>query len=147
MPDIGAVWVERELRNVVLAHKGPIFNIQSRRSVEMWTHWRKISRCTMNDDSVFNWEECSFCSCWDAFPLSFIRQAHHQVSVSWAACQFLDGETFAWTLAAPPTVLSGTESVRVTHTESCYLILSTSIVWAEGWAWLEEKSGYQRWSD
>lgn len=48
----------------------------------------------------------SFCSCWDAFPLSFIRQVHHQVSVSWAVCQFLDGETFAWALAAPPTVLS-----------------------------------------
>lgn len=62
MPDIGAVWVEWEPRDVVLAHKGPIFNIQSRRSVEMWTHWRKISRCPMNDDSVFNWEEC--CCAW-----------------------------------------------------------------------------------
>lgn len=28
----------------------------------MWTWYKRISRCSMNDDSVFNWEEC--CCVW-----------------------------------------------------------------------------------
>lgn len=73
----------------------------------------------------------SFSCCWELFPPRLIPPVRHQVRVflgprasSWMA------ETLAWTLATCPTVLS--ESPTVTHVESCYLILLTSIVWADG---------------
>lgn len=71
----------------------------------------------------------SFSGYWELFPPRLIPLALHQVRVflglhasSWMA------EILAWTLAARPTVLSETELPRVTHIESCYLILLPSIV-------------------
>lgn len=67
----------------------------------------------------------TFSSCWELFPPGLIPLAHHQVRVflghhasSWIA------DILTWALAARLTVLSETESPRVTHIESCFMLLT-----------------------
>lgn len=88
-----------------------------------------------------------FCSCWKPFPPGLILLVCHQVSVSWAFCQFLDG--WSTCLASGCSLHSALwkESPRVTHTENCYLILSSSIVWLKvEFRWEREMQGAElRW--
>lgn len=123
-----------KLRYVTFSWKGPAFNMQSRwKPVEMWVQGKRFYTAMwmmtfLIVKSIAVHEPKDSCSgCWVLFLPGLIPLAH-QVSVFGQQASSWMAETFAWTLTHSPHSALWAQSPRVTHIESCYLILLTSNV-------------------